>query len=221
MRLLVVEDSAPLARNVAAAFTARGHAVDCVSDGEEADAALFSQSYDLVILDLGIPKLDGLEVLGRLRRRGSRVPVLILTARGSLKDKVEGLNLGADDYLAKPFALEELEARAGALMRRGVGGAPSLVEHGRLVLDASARRVLLDGQPIDLPRRELTLLEVLLSRRGQVISKEALLEKLFGFDEEVGINAVEIYVHRLRKRLEPAGLRIRTVRGLGYLLEPP
>jgi DNA-binding response OmpR family regulator len=221
MRLLVVEDNAALARNVVAAFRAKGHAVDLVGDGEEADAALLQQGYDLVILDLGLPSLDGLEVLRRLRHRRSRVPVLILTARDALRDRVEGLNLGADDYLPKPFALEELEARAGALMRRGVGGAPAIVAHGRLTLDTAARRVRVDDAPVELPRRELNLLEILLARRGQVVSKEAILEKLFGMDEEVGLNAVEIYVHRLRKRLEPIGLRIRTVRGLGYLLEPP
>jgi DNA-binding response OmpR family regulator len=221
MRLLIVEDNQALARNVVAAFLAKGYAADLVADGEEADAALRTQEYDLVILDLGLPELDGLEVLRRLRRRRSRVPVLILSARDALRDRVEGLNLGADDYLAKPFALEELEARAGALIRRGAGGEPAIVEHGRLALDTVARQARVDGQPLDLPRRELNLLEVLLARRGQVVSKEALLEKLFGFDEEVGVNAVEIYVHRLRKRLEPAGVRIRTVRGLGYLLEQP
>ena len=218
---MVVEDNAALAANVAAAFRAKGYAVDLVGDGEEADAALHQPDYDLVILDLGLPSLDGLEVLKRLRHRRSRVPVLVLTARDALRDRVEGLNLGADDYLPKPFALEELEARAGALIRRGVGGAPAVIEHGRLTLDTAGRQVRVDGEPVDLPRRELNLLEVLLARRGQVVPKEAILEKLFGMDEEVGLNAVEIYVHRLRKRLEPAGVRIRTVRGLGYLLEHP
>lgn len=221
MRLLVVEDNPALARNVAGAFEAKGYAVDSVGDGEEADAALLVQAYDLVILDLGLPELDGLEVLRRLRRRRSRIPVLILTARDAVADRVQGLNLGADDYLGKPFSLAELEARAGALIRRGVGGAAAVIEHGRLAVDTAARLARLDGAPLDLPRREFNLLEVLLSRRGQVVAKDALLEKLFGFDEEVGVNAVEIYVHRLRKRLEPAGVRIRTVRGLGYLLENP
>ncbi len=221
MRLLVVEDNPALARNVAGAFEAKCYAVDRVGDGEEADAALLVQAYDLVILDLGLPELDGLEVLRRLRRRKSRMPVLILTARDAVADRVQGLNLGADDYLGKPFSLAELEARAGALIRRGVGGAAAVIEHGRLAVDTAARLVRLDGVPLDLPRREFNLLEVLLTRRGQVVAKDALLEKLFGFDEEVGVNAVEIYVHRLRKRLEPAGVRIRTVRGLGYLLENP
>lgn len=221
MRLLVVEDNQALARNVAQAFRARGHAVDCVADGEEADAALHSQGYDLVILDLGLPGLDGLEVLRRVRRRKSRVPVLVLTARDTVQDRVQGLNLGADDYLGKPFDLAELEARAGALVRRGVGGEAAVLEHGRLTFDTVGRMARVDGAALELPRRELNLLEVLLSRRGQVVSKEMLLEKLFGFDEEVGVNAVEIYVHRLRKRLEHAGVHIRTVRGLGYLLEKP
>jgi len=221
MRLLIVEDNQALARNIVAAFQAKGYAVDLVGDGEEADAALLGTAYDLVVLDLGLPELDGLEVLRRLRRRRSRVPVLILSARDAVQDRVDGLNLGADDYLAKPFALEELEARAGALIRRGAGGEPAVVIHGRLVLDTVARQVRVDGATLELPRRELNLLEVLLARRGQVVAKEALLEKLFGFEEEVGVNAVEIYVHRLRKRLEPAGIRIRTVRGLGYLLEQP
>jgi DNA-binding response OmpR family regulator len=132
---------------------------------------------------------------------------------------VQGLNLGADDYLCKPFALAELEARAGALIRRGVGGGAAVITHGRLTFDTAARQVQVDGAPVDLPRRELNLLELLIVQRGQVVAKQALLEKLFGLDDEPGVNAVEIYVHRLRKKLEPAGLRIRTVRGLGYLLE--
>ncbi len=221
MRLLIAEDNDDVARNVASAFRAKGHAVDCVRDGEQADAALHANPYDLVILDLGLPQLDGLEVLRRLRGRRSRVPVLVVTARDAIPDRVQGLNFGADDYLCKPFDLAELEARAGALMRRGVGGESAVITHGRLTLDTAARTVRVDGVAQELPRRELNLLEILLARRGQVVPKEMLLEKLFGFDEEVGVNAVEIYVHRLRKRLEPAGLRIRTVRGLGYLLENP
>jgi len=221
MRLLVVEDNPALGRNIADAFRTKGYAVDAVEGGDDADTALRTQAYDLVILDLGLPDLDGLEVLRRLRARGSRVPVLVLTARGGLEDRVQGLNLGADDYLGKPFALAELEARAGALIRRGVGGEAAVIVHGRFELDTASRVARLDGVPVDLPRRELNLLEVLLVHRGQVVSKQALLEKLYGFDDEAGVNAVEIYVHRLRKKLEPAGLCIRTVRGLGYLLERP
>ena len=221
MRLLVVEDNPALGRSVESAFRAKGYAVDLVDGGESADAALRTQAYDLVILDLGLPDLDGLEVLRRLRGRRSRVPVLVLTARDGIQDRVQGLNLGADDYLCKPFAVAELEARAGALIRRGVGGAAAVLSHGRLTLDTGARLVRVDGAPVDLPRRELSLLEVLLVHRGQVVAKQALHDKLFGFDDEAGVNAVEIYVHRLRRKLEPAGVHIRTVRGLGYLLENP
>jgi DNA-binding response OmpR family regulator len=221
MRLLVVEDNPALGHDIAAAFRGKGHTVELVASGEDADTSLRTQSYDLVILDLGLPDLDGREVLRRLRHRKSRVPVLILSAHDALADRIQGLNLGADDYLCKPFALGELEARAGALIRRGVGGAAAVLTHGRLTFDTSARQVLVDGTPVDLPRRELNLLELLLVQRGQVVAKQALLEKLFGLDDEPGVNAVEIYVHRLRKKLEPAGLQIRTVRGLGYLLENP
>jgi DNA-binding response OmpR family regulator len=147
--------------------------------------------------------------------------VLVLTARDTLQQRVDGLNVGADDYLGKPFALAELEARAGALLRRGVGGAGAVLRHGRLALDTVGRIATLDGEPLDLPRRELCLLELLLLRCGQVVGKQTLLDKLFSFDEEVGQNAVELYVHRLRKKLQPAGVRLRTVRGLGYLLENP
>jgi len=221
MRILVVEDSVPLSRTVADAFRAKGHAVDAVTTGEEADAALQTQPYDVVILDLGLPDLDGTEVLRRLRSRRSRVPVLVLTARGELHDRVAGLNLGADDYLTKPFALEELEARAAALMRRGIGGSNAVLAHGRLRLDTAARLATVDGAALELPRRELALLEALLLRAGQVVSKQALFESLFDVDSEASLNAVEIYVHRLRKKVEPAGLCIRTIRGLGYLLETP
>jgi two-component system OmpR family response regulator len=221
MRLLVVEDNRALGQSIASAFQAKGHAVDHVVNGDDADTALRTQPYDLVILDIGLPEIDGLEVLRRLRQRKSRVPVLILTARGGLEDRVQGLNLGADDYLAKPFALAELEARAGALIRRGAGGVAAVITHGRLTLDTAARLAKVDGEPFDLPRRELNLLEALLLERGSVVGKQVLLDKLFGFEEEAGVNAVEIYVHRLRKKLEPVGVRIRTVRGLGYLLEEP
>ncbi len=221
MRLLVVEDNPALGRDIATAFRGKGHTVEHVTNGDDADTSLRTQSYDLVILDIGLPDLDGRDVLRRLRHRKSRVPVLILSAHDALDERIQGLNLGADDYLCKPFALGELEARAGALIRRGVGGGAAVITHGRLTLDTAARQAKVDGAAIDLPRRELNLLEHLLVHRGQVVAKQALLEKLFGLEDEPGINAVEIYVHRLRKKLEPAGVRIRTVRGLGYLLENP
>ena len=221
MRLLIVEDNRPLSRSLSDAFRAKGYAVDCAHAGEDEEAALHTQPYDLVILDLGLPDFDGLELLRRLRRRRSRVPVLVLTARDSLENRVEGLNVGADDYVVKPFALAELEARAGALIRRGVGGSGAVVTHGRLTLDTVGRVAAIDGVALDLPRRELCLLELLLLRAGQVVEKQKLHDKLFAFDDEAGVNALELYVHRLRKRLEPAGIRVRTIRGLGYLLERP
>jgi two-component system OmpR family response regulator len=221
MRLLVVEDNEALAASVARTFRAKGYAVDAVGTAEDAGVALRTQPYDLLILDLGLPDADGLDLVRRLRHAKSRLPVLVLTARASLQNRVVGLNLGADDYLTKPFALEELEARAGALIRRGVGGAGAVLSHGRLTLDTAGRMAAVDGVPLDLPRRELCLLELLLLRVGQVVEKHVLLEKLFSYDEEAGVNAIELYVHRLRKKLEPAGIRVRTVRGLGYLLENP
>jgi len=162
-----------------------------------------------------------LDLVRRLRRARSRLPVLVLTARASLQSRVTGLNTGADDYLVKPFALEELEARAGALIRRGVGGSGAVLSHGRLTLDTAGRIAALEGVPLDLPRRELCLLELLLLRAGQVVQKQVLLEKLFSYDEDAGLNAIEIYVHRLRKKLSPGGLKISTVRGVGYCLEAP
>jgi two-component system, OmpR family, response regulator len=174
-----------------------------------------------VILDLGLPRLDGYEVLRRLRRRGSKMPVLILTARDALDDRVKGLDLGGDDYLTKPFDLPELEARVRSLIRRGQSGGGSLLSHGTLTLDTVGRRATLGGEPLDLSARELGVLEVLMLRSGRVVNKDQLAEQLYGWDEEVGPNAIEVYVHRLRRKLEPAGVTIRTIRGLGYLLEKP
>jgi two-component system OmpR family response regulator len=195
--------------------------VDSATDGAEADQILSTHSFDLVILDLGLPKLEGYEVLRRLRRRGSKTPVLILTALDALEDRVKGLDLGADDYLTKPFDLPELEARVRALIRRGHSGGGSLLSHGALTLDIAGRRALLDGEPLELSAREIGVLEVLMLRSGRVVNKDQLAEELYGWDEEVSANAIEVYVHRLRRKLEPAGVTIRTIRGLGYLLEKP
>ena len=221
MRILIVEDDPVLADGLTRSLRATDYAVDCVGDGSEADHVLAAQNYDLVILDLGLPKLDGFEVLRRLRRRSSRVPVLVLTARDALDDRVRGLDLGADDYLTKPFDLPELEARLRALIRRGQSGGSSLITHGALALDTAGRRATLGGEPLELSARELGVLEVLMLRSGRVVNKEQLAEQLYGWDEEVGANAIEVYVHRLRKKLEPVGVTIRTIRGLGYLLEKP
>jgi two-component system OmpR family response regulator len=219
MRVLIVEDDPLLADGLTRSLRQSDFAVDCVSDGEKADHVLAAQHYDLVILDLGLPKIDGLEVLKRLRRRGATVPVLVLTARDALAARVKGLDLGADDYLTKPFDLPELEARARALIRRGQSGGSSLLTHGPLTLDTSGRRATLAGVALELSARELGVLEVLMLRSGRVVNKDQLAEQLYSWDDEVGSNAIEVYVHRLRKKLEPAGVAIRTIRGLGYLLE--
>ncbi len=219
MRILIIEDDSVLADGLSRTLRHADYAVDAASTGVEADHVLAAQSYDLVILDLGLPGLDGFEVLRRMRRRGSTVPVLVLTARDALQDRVKGLDLGADDYMIKPFDLPELEARVRALIRRGQSGGASVLSHGALVLDTAGRRATLGGEPLDLSARELGVLEVLMMRAGRVVNKEQLAEQLYGWDEEVGPNAIEVYVHRLRRKLEPAGVNIRTIRGLGYLLE--
>jgi two-component system OmpR family response regulator len=221
MRILIVEDDPVLADGLTRSLRGSDYAVDSAIDGGEADHVLSTQSYDLVILDLGLPKLEGYEVLRRLRRRGSKTPVLILTAFDTLDDRVKGLDLGADDYLTKPFDLPELEARLRALIRRGQSGGGSLLSHGVLTLDTAGRRAMLDGEPLELSAREIGVLEVLMLRSGRVVNKDQLAEELYGWDEEVSPNAIEVYVHRLRRKLEPAGVTIRTIRGLGYLLEKP
>ena len=219
MRILIVEDDPVLADGITRSLQQAEFAVDCVHDGETADLVLTAQTYDLVILDLGLPKLDGFAVLKRLRRRGAAMPVLMLTARDALADRVKGLDSGADDYLTKPFELPELEARVRALIRRGQAGGSAILTHGALALDTSGRRATLHGAPLELSAREFGVLEVLMLRSGRVVNKEQLAGQLYGWDEEVGANAIEVYVHRLRKKLEPASVVIRTIRGLGYLLE--
>lgn len=219
MRLLLVEDHAELAEWVAKALRHAGYALDVLDRGDHADHALRSQAYDLVILDLSLPGLDGLEVLRRLRGRqqGSPTPVLVLTARGTTEDRVKGLNLGADDYLPKPFELAELEARIKALLRRS-GNLVPLVRIGRLEFDTTTRMASVEGKPLALTPRELAVLEALLSRAGRPVAREALFEKVFDFDAEARVEAIEIYVSRLRKKLEGSGVAINTLRGLGYLL---
>lgn len=220
MRILIAEDDSIIADGLCRSLRGSGYAVDRAANGMEADTALVSTAYDLLILDLGLPKLSGLEVLKRLRSRGSALPVLILTAMDGTEDRVRGLDLGADDYMVKPFELPELEARVRALTRRSGGTAPT-VQFGPLSYDQVGRVALIDGEPLDLSARELGLLEVLLSRSGRLVSKDQLVDQLCGWGEEVSHNAIEVYVHRLRKKLEPGGVRIATVRGLGYCLEKP
>ena len=219
MRILVAEDDAILADGVTRTLRQSGYAVDWVKNGVEADTALDTDDFDLLILDIGLPKKSGLDVLKRLRARDSRVPVLILTALDGVNDRVRGLDAGADDYLAKPFELDELEARVRALTRRGMAGGPTLLRHGSLTYDQVGRIARLNGEPLELSAREVSLLEIFLSRAGRLVSKDQLVSHLCEWGEEVSPNAIEVYVHRLRKKLEPGGVRIVTVRGLGYSLE--
>lgn len=219
MRILVIEDDNVLAAALMRALTQAAYAVDVVDNGEAATAALATNAYDLAVLDLGLPKVDGLTVLKQLRSRGSQVPVLILTARDTLEDRVAGLDLGADDYLAKPFDLPEFEARVRALLRRGHYNASGHLTHGKLRLDSAARRLFYGDEPIDLSLRELAVIELLMSRQGRVVSKEQMVDQLFGWGDDVSSNAIEVYVHRVRKKLEPLNVNIRTVRGMGYLLD--
>ncbi|MFG5778586.1 response regulator [Comamonas sp. J-3] len=220
MRILIAEDDQVLADGLLRSLRNSGAVVDHVASGSEADAALMANNeFDLLILDLGLPKMHGLEVLKKLRSRGSSIPVLILTAAESVDERVQGLDLGADDYMAKPFALSELEARVRALTRRGVGMSTSLIQHGPLVYDQAGRVATLDGRMVELSARELGLLEVLLQRSGRLVSKDQLVERLCEWGEEVSTNAIEVYIHRLRKKIEKGPIRIATVRGLGYCLE--
>ena len=219
MRILVVEDDLILADGLAHTLRGLGHAVDCVATGPDADHALSAEEYELVILDIELPKFDGFEVLRRLRRRKSAVPVLVLTARDAVHDRIQGLDLGADDYLTKPFEMGELEARIRALGRRSRGMAENRIELGRLALDLKGQRAYIDAAPIALSAREFAVLELLAARAGRVVSKDALMKSLYEWDEEVGPNAIEIYVHRVRRKLQDAGVAIKTIRGLGYLLE--
>lgn len=219
MRILLVEDDSALRDTLVQALRQAGYGVDPVADGGVADHALTVGGYDLVVLDLGLPNVDGTEVLRRMRGRQDRTPVLVLTARDEITERVHGLKIGADDYLTKPFALPELEARVAALIRRSTGSMTLLV-HGPLVMDTAHRTLSFDGSPVEISVRELEILEALMQRPGQVVIKTKLAQQISHWDAEVGTNAIEVYIHRLRKKLEPCGIRIRTLHGLGYLLEP-
>ncbi|WP_266156983.1 response regulator transcription factor [Dyella silvatica] len=219
MRILLVEDHAELAHTIARRLRRGGHTVDWQADGMRASGLLEYERYDLVVLDIGLPRLDGIGILRHMRDRGDHTPALMLTARAEIEDRVSALDVGADDYLGKPFDFRELEARCRALLRRSQAHGVSVIHIGGLRLDHAARRLTLHGQPIDLPRREYSLLEMLIGQLGQVIDKQELTNRLFGFAEHGGPNAIELYVGRLRKRLGDTAVRIQTVRGVGYMAE--
>jgi two-component system, OmpR family, response regulator len=219
MRILIVEDDLILADGLKNSLMQSGFAIDLVNNGADADSILVYQTFDLVVLDLGLPKLNGFEVLKRLRGRSSKTPVLILTANEDVNDRVKGLDLGADDYLSKPFNLAELEARVRALIRRGQSGGTALVSVGHLQLDTANRAATYNNANLNLSARELAVLEILMLKAGKVVNKEQMLEKLCNFDEDISDNALEVYLHRLRKKLDYSDIHIRTIRGLGYLLE--
>ncbi len=219
MRILIVEDDTSLVRGLKKALAASGIAVDHEASGSGAIEVARSETYSLIVLDLGLPDMPGQDVLRQLRRNGCEVPILILTALGQVKDKVKCLNLGADDYLTKPFDLDEFEARVRALVRRGKGRLDPILRCGALLLDTSSASAMLENQPLSLRRREVTVLEILMSHAGRLVRKERLISEVFGFDEPVAPNAIELYVARLRQKLGPQGPAIKTVRGLGYLME--
>ena len=219
MRILLAEDDAVLRDGLSRSLKQAGYTIDCVSDGGEADNAIFSHGYDLVILDIGLPKIDGLDVLGKMRKRSVSTPVLVLTARDTVEDRVTGLDRGADDYMTKPFDLSELEARIRSLMRRSKATGSEFLQNGPLKVDIAGKRAYANEQPLDLSAREFGVLESLMTLSGKIVNKDQLAGRLCGWGEEVGNNAIEVYVHRLRKKLEPYGVTIRTIRGLGYLME--
>ncbi|HEX6266041.1 MAG TPA: response regulator [Burkholderiales bacterium] len=216
MRVLVVEDDPLLGRGVQAGLEQAGFAADWVRDGVAADASLAGTRYAAVVLDLGLPRLAGLELLGRLRSRGERAPVLILTARDAVEDRVKGLDAGADDYMVKPFRLEELAARLRALVRRAHGEAAPVLKASGVTLDPGTRSVAWQGREVELPAREFDVLHELMLNAGRVLSREHLQERVYRWGEEVGSNAIDVHVHHLRRKLAPE--LIRTIRGVGYLM---
>jgi len=219
MRIAVVEDNRMLADAIGKSLGDDGHGVDILHNGDEADGFLAREAVDAVVLDINLPGLSGLDVLSGMRRRGDTTPVILLTARGETKDRIRGLDAGADDYLVKPFDMDELSARLRALLRRRGAEQTNAIAVADLTLDRTARRLFNRDVPLELPRRELALAELFLLRLDQIVSKEQILDHLYGGGSDVDATAAELYVHRLRKRLAGSGVAIKTVRGLGYFME--
>ena len=216
MRLLLVEDDAMIGAGIRTGLRQQGYSVDWVRDGEAGELATKTTPYDAILLDIGLPKKTGLELLAHWRKQKNAVPVLIITARDAVSDRIAGLDAGADDYLVKPFDLDELAARLRALLRRHSGRATPLIEHGALTLDPASHQVTLDGSPISLSAREFALLHSLLENPGVPLSRAQLEDRLYGWEEEIGSNAVEVYIHSLRRKL--GNEWVRNVRGVGYLV---
>jgi two-component system OmpR family response regulator len=219
MNVLLVEDDVSLSDGIARILLGAGHVVDAHTSGVEALEATRRGRFDLMLLDIGLPGIDGYEVLRRLRAAEDPTPVLVLSARDQIGERVYGLDLGADDYLAKPFVMAELGARIRALLRRAHVHSSARITHGPLVMDKAARRAYLSGEHLDLTAREWAVLEILLQKAEKVLSKESIIQLVASWDDDLSLNAIEVYVSRLRAKLEPAGIRIRTVRGFGYMLE--
>ncbi len=216
MRLLLVEDDPMVGESIRDGLGQEGYTVDWVRDGKGAETALDAEPYAAVLLDLGLPRMDGLDVLRAARAKRNDVPILVITARDAVADRIKGLDAGADDYLVKPFDLDELAARVRALVRRADGRAEPVVRHGPIALDPATRTVTLRGRPVELSGREFALLQSLLARPGAVLSRAQLEERLYGWDEEVGSNAIEVHIHNLRRKL--GADTIRNVRGVGYTI---
>jgi len=216
MRILLVEDDSMIGESVSEGLKSEGYAVDWVRDGQQAEVSIAATPYSLIVLDLGLPRRDGIDVLKGLRERHVDVPVLVMTARDTVRDRIKGLDAGADDYLVKPFDLDELTARARALIRRAAGRSEPVIEHGALVINPATREVMWQGAAVALSAREYALLAALAERPGLVLSRAQLEEKLYGWNESVGSNAVEVHIHNVRKKLGDGV--IRNVRGLGYTL---